>query len=68
MSSIWLISYLVLWLLVMGLGLVILALAREVEALHTRLDALQKYLSKVDFRSGVGENRPVEYKESASLR
>ena len=33
MSGYYLISYLILWLLVIGLGLVILALAREVDSL-----------------------------------
>ena len=47
MSTWWLVSYVVLWLLVMGMGLVILALSREIEALHTRLDSLYHLLDKV---------------------
>ena len=46
MNGFWLISYVILWVLMIGSGLVILALAREVEALHKRLDILQKYLVK----------------------
>ncbi len=42
MTGIWLISYVVLWLLVLGGGAVILILAREVEALHTRLEAVER--------------------------
>lgn len=40
MSGLWLVSYVVLWVLAMGGGLVILALAREIEALYTRLDSV----------------------------
>ncbi len=51
MSGFWLISYVILWLLVMSTGMVILALAREIEALHARLDALHKCLSRTDWGS-----------------
>lgn len=49
MSTLWLISYVILWLLVISAGFVILALVREVEALHMRLDSLQKHLLKMSF-------------------
>jgi hypothetical protein len=49
MTGLWLVSYVVLWSLLIAAGLVILALAREVEALHTRLDSLMKYASQADF-------------------
>ena len=42
MTGIWLISYVVLWLLVLGAGVVILILAREIEALHQRQDAMER--------------------------
>jgi hypothetical protein len=45
MSGLWLISFVFLWLLVIGSILVILAMAQEIEALHSRLDSLQKYIS-----------------------
>jgi uncharacterized membrane protein YccC len=51
MSGFWLVSYIVLWALVIGVGLVILALAREIEALHTRLDSALDYLSGAGIRA-----------------
>jgi hypothetical protein len=48
MSGMWMIGYVVLWLLVMGLGMAVLALAREVEMLHTRLESLYRFLDKVN--------------------
>lgn len=42
MTGIWFISYVVLWLLVLGGGVVILILAREIEALHQRQDAIER--------------------------
>jgi hypothetical protein len=51
MTGFWLVSYVVLWVLLAGAVLVILALAREVETLHQRLDSLQKLLSRTDFGS-----------------
>ncbi len=42
MTGIWLVSYLILWLLVLGGGAVILMLAREIEALHARLDNVER--------------------------
>lgn len=46
MNGFWLASYLILWLVVVGCGLVLLALGREIEALHRRLDSLDRYLRK----------------------
>ncbi len=40
MTSVWLVSYLALWALVIGLSFLCLALAREVTALRTRLDEI----------------------------
>lgn len=48
MSAWWLISYAVLWALMIAAGLVILALAREVETLHRRLDSLYRFISSPD--------------------
>jgi|GEM_PF-3412689 len=49
MNGLWLVSTLVLWGPLIAGGLVILALAREVLALHARLDALYKFISGADF-------------------
>jgi hypothetical protein len=43
MTGVWLISYVVLWLLVLGGAVVVLLLAREIEALHTRLEAVERH-------------------------
>ena len=48
MSGMWLVSYGILWLLVITAGLVIFALAREVELLHKHFDALIKFLGNPD--------------------
>lgn len=48
MSGVWLISYVVLWLVVILGGLTLLALAREIEVLHQQLDSLRPYLTKAD--------------------
>jgi predicted Holliday junction resolvase-like endonuclease len=56
MSGIWLVSYVVLWLIVIGLVLVILALSREIEALHARLDSVHKFISRTDSDSTVNEH------------
>jgi hypothetical protein len=48
MTGFWLVSYIVLWLIVIGEGLVILALAREIEESHKKLDSLHRDLSKTD--------------------
>ncbi|MEB2334787.1 MAG: hypothetical protein OZ914_10820 [Anaerolineaceae bacterium] len=46
MTGFWLVSYIVLWLLVIVGGLIIIALAREVETLHNHVEFLLPYLSK----------------------
>jgi hypothetical protein len=48
MTGIWLVSYIVLWLLVLGGGAVILILAREIEALHARLESIERRKSRAD--------------------
>jgi hypothetical protein len=52
MTGFWLISYVVLWIMVVTEGLVILALAREIEALHSRVDKAEQRLHRMD---GKGE-------------
>ncbi len=42
MTGFWLVSYIVLWVVVIGEGLVILMFARELDALHTRLEAVER--------------------------
>lgn len=46
MSGLWLMSYILLWLIVIASGLAIVALAREIEVMHKHLDSLRPYLSK----------------------
>lgn len=46
MTGFWLVSYIVLWLIVIVGGLILIALAREIEALHKQMDSLLPYLSK----------------------
>lgn len=48
MTGLWLVSYLIMWLLVVIGGLLVLALAREVEALHKRLESLEQFLRGTD--------------------
>ncbi len=60
MSGFWLVSYVVLWVLVIGAALVVLALAREIELLHKRLEALQKFLSLADWGSDGRERTQAE--------
>lgn len=45
MNILWVISYIVLWLLVIVLGLVILALSKEVETLHRKLEEILAILT-----------------------
>lgn len=47
MTGFWLVSYIILWLLVVVGGLIIIALAREIEVLHKHMDSLSPYLSKL---------------------
>jgi Trk-type K+ transport system membrane component len=44
MNGFWLISYLILWLVVIGGALGFFAMAREMETLHKKLDTLEKFL------------------------
>ena len=44
MSGFWLVSYLILWLLVLAGGLALLALAHEMENLRNKHKTLQAYL------------------------
>lgn len=46
MTGFWLVSYIVLWLIVIVSGLTIIVLAREIEVLHKHMDSLRPYLSK----------------------
>lgn len=48
MTGFWLVSFIVLWVVVIGLALVVLAMAREIESLHTRLDSLMRFKSGFD--------------------
>lgn len=48
MTGFWLVSYIVLWLIVIVGGLIIIALAREIEVLHRHVDSLLPYLSKIE--------------------
>lgn len=45
MSGFWLVTYIVLWLVVIMSGLTIVALAREIETLHRKVDSLSPYLT-----------------------
>ena len=51
MTGFWLVSYIILWLLVIVGGLILIALAREVEVLHKHVDSLRHYLTKTDENS-----------------
>jgi len=42
MTGFWLVSYIVLWVVVIGEGLVILMLSREIESVQTRLEAVER--------------------------
>jgi len=42
MTGLWLISYVVLWLLVLGGAVVVLILAREIESLQARLETVER--------------------------
>lgn len=68
MSGFWLVSYVILWLLLIGAVLVILAMAREVEALHSRLDRLQKYLGSSYHGVNGREGDPTEAMAEESAR
>jgi hypothetical protein len=63
MTGVWLISYVVLWLLVLGGAVVVLFLAREIEALHTRLEAVERHEKVAELGSAAspagGAPRPL---------
>lgn len=44
MTGFWLVSYIVLWLIIIVSGLTIIALAREIETLHKKIDSLRSFL------------------------
>lgn len=48
MSGLWLISYILLWLIVVVSGMVILVLAREIEDLHKHVDSIRPYMIKAN--------------------
>lgn len=56
MTGVWLASYIVLWAIVVVEGLVILALAREIETLHKHLDSLRTYLLSFEKDDKVDES------------
>ena len=45
MSGFWLISFIVLWIMVVIQGLIILALAREIEKIRKWLESLRKFIN-----------------------
>ncbi len=45
MTGLWLVSYIILWLIMIVSGLTIIALAREIETLHKKIDSLGAHLS-----------------------
>jgi hypothetical protein len=47
MTGFWLVSYIVLWLIVIVGGFTIIALAREIEVLHKHIDSLRRYTSRM---------------------
>lgn len=55
MTGFWLISYIILWLIVIVSGLIIIAMAREIEVLHKYIDDLRPYLYKLSL-----DNRSVD--------
>ncbi len=56
MNTFWFISIIISWMLLIGAILVILALAREVEVLHRRLDSLQTFLRSPDWSNNGKEH------------
>lgn len=45
MTGFWLASFIVLWVVVVSLALVILAMAREIEDMHRRLESMSHYMA-----------------------
>ena len=59
MNGLWLVSYVVLWLLVIASGLIIFALSKEVESLHKSLKEILDILSS-PYRANKTENPTAE--------
>lgn len=59
MSGFWLIGFIVLWIVVVGLALVILAMAKEIENLHVRLDSVVQYLGSPEYSTSKKSNQLV---------
>ena len=55
MTGLWLVSYLILWLIVVISALVVLALSREVEYLHKQIEALHLF-----FKSRENTNSSID--------
>ncbi len=49
MNGFWLVSFVVLWIVVVMLALIILAMAKEIEALHTKINSLSRILGGTNF-------------------
>ncbi len=62
MTGLWLLSYVVLWALLLFACLFMLALAREIEALHKKLDTVLAYLRSPNL--GVTASDPTETQHS----
>ena len=62
-NSLWLVSYIVLWILVIIAGLVILALSREIESLHKSLNEILAILSSPNSGKGKERSFPADKKE-----
>ena len=48
MTGFWLVSFIVLWIVVISLALIIFMMAREIEVLHTRLDSYKHFYKSLD--------------------
>ncbi len=51
MTGLWLITYIILWIIVIMGVITILAMAREIEVLHRHLDSLKHFLENSDVES-----------------
>jgi hypothetical protein len=63
MTGFWLISFLVLWIVVLGLATIILALAREVEVLYKRVDSISRFNGISYDEENVDKNQSVIQQE-----
>jgi hypothetical protein len=50
MNEYWLVSYIILWLVVIGCGLILLAIAREVESMHGKLETLDQFIRRETYK------------------